>query len=92
MTILTGWPTLKKHVPINIRGFWNYCDELAVHNGVLFKDTRVIIPRITRPEVMSRIHASHLGVFWPSVNAEVRDQIHQNLVTNSHKPAVPKSP
>ena len=61
-TILSGWPTQKEQVPINIREFWNYREELSVHNGVLFKGMRVVIPRVMRPEVMSKIHASHLGV------------------------------
>ena len=63
-------------------------EELSVHNGVLFKGMRVIIPRVMQPEVMSKIHASHLGVegclrkardtvFWPNVNGEVRDHISQ---------------
>ena len=50
-TILTGWPTPKEYVPINIGELWNYRDELAVHNGILFKDTRAIIPRIMMPDV-----------------------------------------
>ena len=61
-TILSGWPTQKEQVPINIREFWNYREELSVHNGVLFKGMRVVIPRVMQPEVMSKIHASHLGV------------------------------
>ena len=84
-TILTGWPKQKEQVPINIREFWNYREELSVHNGVLFKGMRVVIPHVMRPEVMSKIHASHLGVegclrkardtvFWPNMNCEVRDK------------------
>lgn len=48
---------------------------------ILFKGSRVVIPRVMRPEVKSRIHSSHLGVeaclrkardtvFWPNMNAE----------------------
>ena len=36
-TILTGWPMQKEEVPIKIREYWSYRDELTVHNGVLFK-------------------------------------------------------
>ena len=59
-TILSGWPAQRDQAPVNIREYWNYRDELSVHNGILFKGSRVIIPRIFRPEVMSKIHSSHL--------------------------------
>jgi len=92
-TILTRWSLQKEEVPIKIREHWSYRDELTVHNGVLFKGSRVVIPQLLRPEVKSRIHSSHLGVeaclrkagdtvFWPSINAEVRDQIKQCSICN----------
>ncbi|XP_073251790.1 uncharacterized protein [Porites lutea] len=58
-TILTGWPMQKEEVPLKIREYWSYREELAVHNGVLFKGSRVVIPQLLRPEVKSRIHSSH---------------------------------
>ena len=77
-TILTGWPMQKEEVPFKIREYWSYRDELTVHNGVLFKGSRVVIPQRLEPEVKSRIHSSHLGVeaclrkakdtvFWPGI-------------------------
>ena len=52
---------------------------------------------------MSRIHASHLGVeaclrkardtvFWPSMNAEVRDQIKQCSICSEFQAKNPKEP
>ena len=35
-TILTGSPMQEYQVPINIREYWSYRDELTVHNGVLY--------------------------------------------------------
>ena len=102
-TILTGWPTQKEQVPINIREFCHYREELSVHNGVLFKGMRVVIPRVMRPEVMSKIHASHLGVegclckardtvFWPNMNGEVRDHISQCSICSEFQAKNPKEP
>ena len=61
-TILSGWPAQRDQAPVNIKEYWNYRDELSVHNGILFKGSRVIIPRVLRPEVRSKIHSSHLGI------------------------------
>ena len=42
-TILTGWPEQREQVPINIREYWSYREEVTVHNSVLFKGSRVLI-------------------------------------------------
>ena len=102
-TILTGWPEHREHVPLNIREYWNYREEVALHNGVLFKSHRVIIPKVMRPEIMSRIHSSHLGVeaclrkardsvFWPNMNAEVKEKVKQCSVYNEFQAKNPKEP
>ena len=61
-TILTGWSMQKDQVPVKFREYWSYRDGLTVHNGVLFKGSREVIPQILRSEVKSRIHSIHLGV------------------------------
>ena len=83
-TVVTGWPEKKEQVPIQVRDFWNYREDIALHNGILFKNQRVIVPM--RPEILSRIHSSHQGVasclrkardivFWPGMRAEIKDQV-----------------
>ena len=59
--------------------------------------------QLLRPEVKSRIHSSHLGVeaclrkardtvFWPGMNAEVRDQIKQCSICNEFQAKNQKLP
>ena len=60
-TVLTGWPERREQAPEQIRDYWNYRDEISVYNGVLFKSSRVIIPRDMRPNTLSRIHSSYQG-------------------------------
>ena len=87
-TILSGWPAQRDQAPANMREYSNYRDELSVHNGALFKGSRVIIPRVLRPEVMSKIYSSHLdneaclrkardSMFWPNMTGDVCDQVSQ---------------
>ena len=61
-TVITGWPEDKEQVPIPIREYWPYREEITVHNGVLFKNHKVIIPKLLQEEILSRIHSSHLGI------------------------------
>jgi predicted Fe-S protein YdhL (DUF1289 family) len=57
-----------------------------MQNGVIFKGERAVIPQALRMDIMNRIHSSHIGiegclrraresVYWPRMNAEVRDFI-----------------
>ena len=63
-TILVGWPDTREQVPLSIREYWNFCEDLTLHNGILFiiKSHRVIIYHALKPEVISRLHSSHLGI------------------------------
>ena len=102
-TILSGWPAQRDHAPVNIRQYWNFRDELSVHNGILFNSSKVIIPRVLRPEVMSKIHSSHLGieaclrkarhsVFWPNMTGDVREQVSQCFICAELQCQNPKEP
>ena len=57
-TILTGWPDTKDELQLGIREYWGFRDELAFHNGVVFRGNRVVIPKLMRPEMLIRIHSS----------------------------------
>ena len=61
-TVLTGWPERREQCPVKVRDYWNYREEISLHNGILFKSQRVIVPKAMRPEILSRIHSSHQGV------------------------------
>ena len=85
-TILIGWPERREEVPVQIREFWNYREELTLHNGILFKNQRVIIPKALRPELTARAHSSHQGieacirrakdvVFWPSMTKDIKETV-----------------
>ena len=93
-TVITGWPEVKEQVPIPIRDYWLYRDKISVHNRVLFKNHRVIIPKLLREEIMSRIHSSHLGiesclrkardvVFWPGMDSQIKEIVSAMSVQNS---------
>ena len=47
---------------MQVRDYWNYREEISLHNGLLFKSQRVIVPKAMRSEILSRIHSSHQGI------------------------------
>ena len=61
-TVLTGWPQKRDECPVEVRDYWNYREEISLHNGLLFKSQRVIVPKAMRSEMLSWIHSSHQGI------------------------------
>lgn len=102
-TVLAGWPDDSSGVPASIREFFGYRDEITVHNGVLYKGSRVIIPGAMQAEMLTRIHASHLGIeactrkatdvlFWPNMRADIRDTVARCSTCNEYTKRQVKEP
>jgi len=81
--ILQGWPSQKSSVPAAITVYFDYRDELTVQNGILLRGERVIIPSSMRRDLLTKLHAGHLGinsclrrardvVYWPGMSAQIR--------------------
>ena len=82
--VLKGWPSTKDECPVQARPYWDYRDEIAYADELLFKCDRVIVPESLRAETLKRIHESHLGVvrckqrardilFWPGMTSQIQD-------------------
>ena len=54
--IMQGWPNDKATVPFLAQPYYSYRDELAVHEGIVFKGSRVVIPKSERPVLKEKIH------------------------------------
>lgn len=72
---------LQHHQPV-LGEFKAVEGELTVIDGLLFKATKVVIPRSMRTEILERIHDGHLGinkclsrarqlVFWPGITGDI---------------------
>ena len=81
-TFLTRWLEKREQCRTN-SDYWNYREEISLHNGILFKSQKAIVPKAMRPEMLLRIHSSHQGiascprkaknmVSWPGMNSEIK--------------------
>lgn len=43
------------------RPYWSVRHELTVHDGLLFKHDRIIIPSSIRERLLRKLHAAHCG-------------------------------
>ncbi|KAK3107228.1 hypothetical protein FSP39_009902 [Pinctada imbricata] len=95
-TIANGCPNEKQDVSPNIASYFDDRDELSMQNGVIFKGERAVIPQVLRRDMLNRIHSSHIGiegclrraresVYWPRMNAEIRDLIQKCETFESHR-------
>ena len=101
--ILWGWPAERHQCPIDLRPFWNNRAELSVAEDVVFKGTRIVIPRVLRKDILLKVHEGHMGiekcrrrarhaVYWPGMNAEISDMVSQCDPCQKHQPSQPVEP
>ena len=102
VTILAGWPDTKDETPTYQR-ILVMQRQLTVHNGVIFRGKHVIIPNVLQPEMLTRIHASHLGaeacfckvrdvISWPTMKPEVKDFVSNCIACNDYLQNSSKKP
>ncbi|UYV67911.1 K02A2.6-like [Cordylochernes scorpioides] len=58
-TIIQGWPDQRSLVPLSCRRYWNIKDELPIHEDLVLKGTKIIIPESIKKQVLMQIHEGH---------------------------------
>jgi hypothetical protein len=97
------WPTSKSQVISSLQHYWDFIEELAVHDGVVFKKDKVVIPTSLRVFMMKEAHQPHLGIeaserrarelmYWPGINNDIERMVKTCEVCNSNKKQQQKEP
>ena len=60
--IMAGWPADKSALPETAKPYFNYRDELSVHDGIIVRGDRVVIPKTMRQDLLVKVHAGHSGI------------------------------
>uniref|UniRef100_A0A1A7X3E1 Gypsy retrotransposon integrase-like protein 1 n=1 Tax=Iconisemion striatum TaxID=60296 RepID=A0A1A7X3E1_9TELE len=80
-----GWPDYS-HLTGPIKTYWPHRDTLTVHEDLLLKGTRLVIPSALRISVLTALHEGHQGmvrckeraresVWWPGLSGEINDLV-----------------
>jgi hypothetical protein len=97
----TGWPAFPPQNTL-LKQFWSEQQHFSVVDDLLMYDTRIVIPRELRAEMMNRLHEGHQGItkcralartcmWWPTLNAQIEDTVKTCTVCAKHRPE-PVSP
>lgn len=98
-----GWPDKERQLPLSIRPFFHYRDELAVEDGIVVKSHRTVIPHSLQKEYINIMHRGHPGlestrcrarmtVFWPTMNRDITEKLLSCSVCNSTRAHQQKEP
>ena len=101
--ICHGWPLRKEDVPVKVRDYFSFRDELTMQNGLIFKGERLVVPTSLREEMTEKLRSSHIGIqgclrraretlYWPGMNKKVEDYIAKCSTCNSYQSEQAKEP
>ena len=90
-TIQAGWSEKIQQVPPEIKPYWTFWDDLTIEDGLVLKNTRIIIPTSERNDLLRQIHHGHLGtikcqlfvketIYRPGITKDIKDIV-QNCET-----------
>lgn len=93
-----GWPEKVDRVAASVRPFFKFRHEIAVQNGLVFRNDRIVIPAALQRQLIDKLHISHSGmestlrlarsnVFWPGMTDQIRNRIQECSVCAKFAPS-----
>lgn len=101
--ILNGWPSHKNLIPMSVRPFLPYKNDLHVVNDIIFKNNCIVVPFSLQNEILSMAHASHMGfqktknfvkniIFWPTLYNDLKYYVQNCMICQKFMPNNQKEP
>ena len=84
--VRSGWPESKTDLPDGLSVYWSFRDEITTVDGLLFKGSKLIVPKASQKRMLEDIHDSHLGIvkcksrardviFWPGMSSQIEEMV-----------------
>ena len=98
----TGWPS-KNELKSELHELFAVRTELSIHQGLLVKESRIVIPTSMRTEILNTIHAGHQGVtkcrerakscvWWPGISKDIAKLVSSCQHCEEKKPSQRSEP
>ena len=102
-TVLIGWPEQKQNIQSSLLPYWAFRDEISHVDGLLFKGSKLIIPKLMQQKMLDIVHESHLGMvkcksrarecmYWPGMAAQIEDKVSHCHICAEVQNSNPKEP
>lgn len=96
-----GWPVNSKKVPVEIRHYFAFKEELSHVDGILFKGDRCIVPASERKKTLEGLHQGHVGLnqsirrakdyfYWPGITKDTSEMVESCNICQSNQNLRPK--
>ena len=80
-----GWPVYMPQNPL-LKQYWTNRQHLTIIDDLLLFDSRLVVPRSLKLDIMNRLHEGHLGitkccalasssVWWPNISSNIEDMV-----------------
>ena len=84
--IQSGWPENNSLLPMSLRPYYPYRDELTTQNNLIFKAQNILTPPNLRADTLQKLHQSHQGIektkrlaresiFWPGMSSQIEQLV-----------------
>ncbi|PIK53283.1 hypothetical protein BSL78_09811 [Apostichopus japonicus] len=84
--IQQGWPQSKSGVDDKVKPYYSVHDELSVHDNIIFRGEKVVVPTGLTSIIVSRAHEGHQGMvrtkqrirklyWWPGMDNQVTTMV-----------------
>jgi len=102
-TVTAGFPASRDALREDLRTYWNVRDRISILNGMVMMGDRIVVPAIHRKSVLNSLHSAHQGVssmlsraqqavYWPGIDADIRNKRYTCQTCNETAPSNPKEP
>ena len=86
--IVNEWPHSKEQVPDNLRPYFPFRDSLSVHDSVIMRGDRIVVPALLQKRLIDLAHEHHFGIvktksrlrasyWWLGMDNDVESSIRQ---------------
>jgi len=101
--IKSGWPETQEELPVTLKPYHTFVDELSMCGGYVFKGHRLVIPQPAREVVLERLHRAHIGVngilrrarkvtFYPGITTDIKRAAERCEICARHREETQKDP
>jgi hypothetical protein len=101
--VIEGLPERREQLDEEIKKYWDSKELITVHEGVLYKSNRIIVPNSLKKEMLEKINFNHMGIekcryrartclYWVGMNKDIEKVVNRCQICLKYRKANTKEP